>query len=74
VWAPIRILTERGALLRRLGARAAHQGRDRSARWFQEQADEALRRAAEMRRAADANGDRRPASREAQIRRVEAER
>jgi two-component system, chemotaxis family, protein-glutamate methylesterase/glutaminase len=73
VWAPIRILTERGALLRRLGARAAHQGRDRSARWFQEQADEALRRAAEMRRAADANGDRRPVSRNAEIKRVEAE-
>src|SRR5262249_23138885 len=51
VWAPIRILTERGALLRRLGARAAAQGRERSARWFEEQADEALRRAAEMRRA-----------------------
>jgi two-component system chemotaxis response regulator CheB len=73
VWAPIRILTERGALLRRLGARAAHQGRDRSARWFQEQADEALRRAAEMRRAADANGDRGSASRKAEIKRVEAE-
>jgi two-component system chemotaxis response regulator CheB len=52
VWRPIRILTERGALLRRLGARAARQGRERSAQWFEEQADAALRRAAELRRAA----------------------
>lgn len=53
IWRPIRILTERGALLRRLGSRAAHQGRERSAQWFEDQADEALRRAAEMRRAAE---------------------
>ncbi len=58
VWRPIRILTERGALLRRLGARASQEGRERSAQWFGQQADDALRRAAEMRRAADADGDR----------------
>jgi two-component system chemotaxis response regulator CheB len=73
VWRPIRILTERGALLRRLGARASHQGRERSARWFEEQADEALRRAAELRRAADANGAQRGARREASVERMEAE-
>jgi two-component system chemotaxis response regulator CheB len=67
VWRPIRILTERGALLRRLGARASHQGRERSARWFEEQADEALRRAAEMRRAAETDGGRRTARRQAGV-------
>jgi two-component system chemotaxis response regulator CheB len=56
VWRPIRILTERGALLRRLGARASRQGRERSADWFESQADEALRRAAELRRAAWTGG------------------
>ena len=55
IWRPIRILTERGALLRRLGARAAQQGRARSAQWFEDQADESMRRAAEMRRAAGGN-------------------
>jgi two-component system chemotaxis response regulator CheB len=74
VWRPIRILTERGALLRRLGARASHQGRERSARWFEEQADEALRRAAEMRRAAEADGDRRSARRQAGVGQGDADR
>lgn len=46
---PIRMLQERGALLSRLAARAASQGRERSARYFNEEAEEALRRAAEMR-------------------------
>jgi hypothetical protein len=50
IWRPIRMLQERGALLRRLAARAEAQGRDRSARFFQDEADEALRRAVEMRR------------------------
>ncbi len=58
VWRPIRILTERGVLLRRLGARASHQGRESSARWFEEQANDSLRRAAELRRAAKAGGAR----------------
>jgi len=73
VWRPIRILTERGALLRRLGARASYQGRERSARWFEEQADEALRRAAEMRRAAEAAGGRTAASGEKRAERIEAD-
>jgi hypothetical protein len=49
IWRPIRMLHERGALLRRLSARAASQGRERSARYFDEQAQEALRRAHEAR-------------------------
>jgi two-component system chemotaxis response regulator CheB len=51
IWRPIRMLQERGALLRRLGARATSQGRERSARYFHEEAESALRRADEMRRA-----------------------
>lgn len=51
IWKPIRMLQERGALLRRLAARATEQGRERSARYFHEQAEEALLRASEMRRA-----------------------
>ena len=51
IWRPIRMLQERGALLRRLAARAASQGRERSARYFHEEAEDALRRADEMRRA-----------------------
>jgi two-component system, chemotaxis family, protein-glutamate methylesterase/glutaminase len=54
IWRPIRMLQERGALLRRLGGRASAQGRERSARHFEEQADDAFRRAAELRRAAAA--------------------
>jgi two-component system chemotaxis response regulator CheB len=50
IWRPIRMLHERGALLRRLAARASSQGRDRSARYFSEEAEDTLRRAAEMRR------------------------
>lgn len=73
VWRPIRILTERGALLRRLGARASQQGRERSAQWFGEQADEALRRAAEMRKAAGSDGDRRSAPRHAEAPSTEAD-
>jgi two-component system, chemotaxis family, protein-glutamate methylesterase/glutaminase len=73
VWRPIRILTERGALLRRLGARAARQGRERSARWFEDQADEALQRAAELRRAADADGRRQTSPHEPGIARIESE-
>lgn len=63
-WRPIRLLQERGALLGRLSARAKSQGRPRSARYFREEADRALRRAAQMRRALiDAEvGDRRPAA------------
>jgi two-component system, chemotaxis family, protein-glutamate methylesterase/glutaminase len=72
VWRPIRILTERGALLRRLGARASHQGRERSARYFEEQADDALRRAAEMRRAA-ANDGTRQTTHDAADERIEAD-
>ena len=53
IWRPIRMLRERGALLRRLAARASAQGRERSARYFEEQADDALRRASEMRRTMD---------------------
>lgn len=56
VWRPIRILSERGALLRRLAARASQQGRTRSARLFDHQAEEALQRAAQMRRAAESDG------------------
>jgi two-component system, chemotaxis family, protein-glutamate methylesterase/glutaminase len=73
VWRPIRILIERGALLRRLGARASRQGRTESARWFEEQADEALRRAAELRRAANANGAPRASSGETVAGHIEAE-
>lgn len=65
VWRPIRILTERGVLLRRLGARASYQGRERSARWFEEQADETLRRAAELRHAAEAGSTRQMPAHEA---------
>jgi two-component system chemotaxis response regulator CheB len=61
IWRPIRILTERGALLRRLGSRATHQGRTRSARWFEDQADQALQRAADLRRAAELTADHRAA-------------
>jgi two-component system chemotaxis response regulator CheB len=51
IWRPIRMLQERGALLRRLAARARGQGRLRSARYFDREAQEVLWRAAEMRRA-----------------------
>jgi two-component system chemotaxis response regulator CheB len=51
IWRPIRMLQERGALLRRLAERATSQGRERSARYFSDEAEDALRRAAEMRRA-----------------------
>ena len=51
IWRPIRMLQERGALLRRLATRATAQGRLRSARYFHDEAEEALRRAADMRRA-----------------------
>lgn len=51
IWQPIRMLLERGALLRRLAARATSEGRARSARYFDDQAQEALRRASELRRA-----------------------
>jgi two-component system chemotaxis response regulator CheB len=51
IWRPIRMLQERGALLRRLAARASSQGRERSARFFHDEAEDALRRADEMRRA-----------------------
>jgi two-component system chemotaxis response regulator CheB len=51
IWRPIRMLQERGALLRRLSTRARSQGRLRSARYFNNEAELALRRAAEMRRA-----------------------
>jgi two-component system chemotaxis response regulator CheB len=51
IWRPIRMLQERGALLQRLATRATSHGRLRSARYFSEEAEEALRRAAEMRRA-----------------------
>ncbi len=51
IWRPIRMLQERGALLRRLAARSSSQGRERSARYFDDQAEDALKRAAEMRRA-----------------------
>jgi len=70
---PIRVLIERAALLYGLGARAFYQGRERSARWFEEQADEALRRAAEMRRAAEATGERTAAPGEAGAQRIEAD-
>lgn len=49
IWRPIRMLHERGALLRRLAARATSERRLRSADYFSEQAEEALRRAAELR-------------------------
>jgi two-component system, chemotaxis family, protein-glutamate methylesterase/glutaminase len=65
IWRPIRMLRERGALLRRLAQRASGQGRERSARYFEEQADDALRRAAEMRRAMDASSRARPSASEA---------
>jgi two-component system chemotaxis response regulator CheB len=51
IWRPIRMLHERGVVLRRLSERASSQGRLRSARYFEEQSDAALRRAIEMRRA-----------------------
>jgi two-component system chemotaxis response regulator CheB len=51
IWRPIRMLQERGALLRRLATRSASQGRERSARFFQDESENALRRAEEMRRA-----------------------
>ena len=63
----------RAALLYGLGARAFYQGRERSARWFEEQADEALRRAAEMRRAAEATGGRPTARGETGAERIEAD-
>jgi two-component system chemotaxis response regulator CheB len=52
-WRPIRMLQERAVLLRRLANRAVTQGRSRSARYFNEEADHAMRRAAEMQRALD---------------------
>lgn len=51
IWKPIRMLQERGALLQRLAQRAADQGRERSARYFRDQARGAMLRANEMRRA-----------------------
>ena len=51
IWRPIRMLQERGALLRRLATRASAQGRERSAQFFHSEAEDALRRATEMRRA-----------------------
>jgi two-component system chemotaxis response regulator CheB len=51
LWRPVRLLQERGALLRRLATRAEGQGRMRSARYFERESEVALRRAAEMRRA-----------------------
>ena len=51
IWRPIRMLHERGALLRRLAERAASHGRTRSADYFNAEAEDALRRAAELRRA-----------------------
>jgi two-component system chemotaxis response regulator CheB len=72
VWQPIRILTERGALLRRLSARASQQGRARSARWFDEQADEALQRAGDLRRAAE-TGSRGTAPRPTGIEQIDAD-
>lgn len=52
IWRPIRMLQERGALLQRLAEHAAEQGRERSARYFRDQARQTLLRATEMRRAA----------------------
>jgi two-component system, chemotaxis family, protein-glutamate methylesterase/glutaminase len=52
IWRSIRMLYERGALLRRLAARATARGRERSALYFEEQADDAFQRATDMRRAA----------------------
>lgn len=52
IWRPIRMLQERGALLRRLAKRAEGEGRERSARYFRDQASDTLLRANEMRRAA----------------------
>lgn len=52
IWRPIRIMTERGALLHRLSERAEQQGRGHAARMYSEQAVDALRRASELRRAA----------------------
>lgn len=51
MWRPIRMLQERAALLRRLATRASNQGRLRSARYFNEEAEAALRRAGELRQA-----------------------
>jgi two-component system, chemotaxis family, protein-glutamate methylesterase/glutaminase len=51
IWKPIRMLQERGALLQRLAQRATDQGRERSARYFRDQARESMLRATEMRRA-----------------------
>jgi two-component system, chemotaxis family, protein-glutamate methylesterase/glutaminase len=58
IWRPIRMLQERGALLRRLATRATAQGRLRSARYFNAEAEDAIRRATEMRRALS-DGERR---------------
>jgi two-component system chemotaxis response regulator CheB len=55
IWRPIRMLQEQAALSQRLAARADAQGRERSARHFHHEADEALRRAAEMRRTLSAD-------------------
>jgi len=66
IWRPIRMLRERGALLRRLAGRASAQGRERSARYFQEQADDALRRASEMRQAMDGAASSRPGAAKAE--------
>lgn len=52
VWKSIALLQERAALLDRLQKRSAEHGRDRSARYFKAQAEEARWRAVEMRRAA----------------------
>jgi len=50
IWQPVRLLHQRGVLLRRMAARARDQGRERAARHYAEQAESTLTRADEMRR------------------------
>jgi two-component system, chemotaxis family, protein-glutamate methylesterase/glutaminase len=62
LWAAVRSLEDRAALLERLAGRAEDSGQRRSAQAFQQQAKEALERARMIRRALErAHGDRVPA-------------
>jgi len=70
---PMRILTREWLAAAPARCAGLVSGRERSAWWFEEQADEALRRAAEMRRAAEATGGRPAARGEAGAERIKAD-
>lgn len=57
LWAAVRSLEDRAALLRRLAARARNQGQGRSAGTFERQATDALERAATIREAIQGESD-----------------